>query len=59
KSSMVLQQEGEMAHREAGVPHATGRVHQFMEEAHLNGPPSRSGFLRERGERREERGNHI
>ncbi len=38
-----LQQEGQVADRQARVAHATGGVHQFMEEAHLNSSPASVG----------------
>lgn len=38
-----LQQEGQVANRQARVAHAAGGVHQFMEEAHLNSSPASVG----------------
>lgn len=38
-----LQQEGQVAYRQGRVAHATGGIHQFMQQTHLNGGPASVG----------------
>lgn len=48
-----LQQEGQVANRQARVAHATGGIHQFMEEAHLYSGPASVGTWQRGRESRE------